>query len=95
MDGRKVYVNNWLEVIIKDIKYNIENNKKHADLYQDRTYLRYVDRDERLLNKLDKYKKVDNEGHIYFYFFPNELDDLMWVMAENVEFLGGVEDELQ
>lgn len=95
MDGRKVYVNNWLEVIIKDIKYNIENNKKYADLYQDRTYLRYVDRDERLLNKLDKYKKVDNEGHIYFYFFPNELDDLMWVMAENVEFLGGVEDELQ
>lgn len=95
MDGRKVYVNNWLEVIIKDIKYNIENNKKYADLYQDRTYLRYVDRDERLLNKLDKYKKVDNEGHIYFYFFPNELDDLMWVMAENVEFLGGAEDELQ
>lgn len=94
MDGRKVYVNDWLEEIIADINFNMKINKEYAEKYPDGNYLSYVYRDEKLLDKIEKYKKVDNEGHIYFYFFPNELESLMWVMIENITLMGGVRNAI-
>ena len=94
MDGRKVYLNDWLEEMIKYINFNIKMNKRYAEMHPEGNYLSYVSRDEKLLDKIEKYKKVDSEGHIYFYFFPNELESLMWVMMENVTLLGGVDNEL-
>lgn len=83
MDGRKVYLNEWLSELIKNINKNIEINKKMDELNPNSGYLSYVDRDQNLLDKIDKYKKTDADGNVYFYFFPNELENMLWVFLEN------------
>lgn len=91
MDGRKIYLNDWLKELIKNINYNIEKNKECYELKFDDDYLKCVSRDEKLLEKMDKYKKTDEKGNVYFYFFPNELETILWIFLENSILRGGLE----
>lgn len=87
MDGRKVYLNDWLEILLKNINKNIEVNEELRDNCEDEKakekYDQHVIEDNKLLQKLDTYKKTDVEGHIFYYFFPNELESIMWILLEN------------
>lgn len=94
MDGRKVYIGDWVELLIKDLYINIDLNKKLAEKHNDNRFLEYAERDEKLLDKLDKYKKVTDKGLIYYYFFPNELEDFLWMLLENDLYEGVIKDEL-
>lgn len=41
------------------------------------------DRNDRLMDKLSKYQKRDEQNGIYYYFYQRELKDLFWVLLEN------------
>lgn len=87
LNGQKVVLNDWLDVLIKNINKNIEVNEELRDNCKDeekqKEYNRHVTDDNKLLDKLEKYKKTDAEGHVFYYFFPNELEAIMWVLLEN------------
>lgn len=87
LNGQKVVLNDWLDVLIKNINKNIEVNSDLRNNCEDeekqKEYARHVIDDNKLLEKLEKYKKSDAEGHVFFYFFPNELESIMWVLLEN------------
>lgn len=81
MDGRKVYLWEWYDTL----KKAIELNTSMIDyIYSEESAEKYKYRNEKLLEKLDKYKKVDENGNIYLYFFSSELEDFMWVLLENM-----------
>ena len=81
MDGRKVYLCEWYDTL----KKAIELNTSMIDyIYSVESVEKYKYRNDKLLEKLDKYKKVDEDGNIYFYFFPSELEDFMWALLENM-----------
>ena len=94
MDGRKVYVTDSLDELIESIKFNLKNTNDLAEANPEKDYRRYISRDENLLKKIDTYKKTDSNGGIYFYFFPKELEDLMWLLLENNILLGGMVNDI-
>lgn len=83
MDGRKIYFCDDWERMIKLININtqvlkLSKKEEKTDKYDD-----YIERNEKIVEKLNKYKKVDSNGKIYLYVFPNELEDIMWILYEN------------
>ena len=80
--GRKVYLNDWLEELYLNIDKNIKLNTSMYEKTNNENYKRYVNRDNNLKNKLDTYKKIE-EDKVYYYFFPGELVDIMWILLEN------------
>ena len=42
-----------------------------------------VDRNVRIQDKLDKYKKINEDNEVYYYFYQRELKDLFWILIEN------------
>lgn len=87
LNGQKVYLNDWLETLVKNINKNIEVNEELKSSCKDeekqKEYDRHILNDNKLLKKLETYKKTDSEGHVFYYFFPNELEDIMWILLEN------------
>lgn len=80
--GRKVYLNEWLEVLYFNIDRNIKINEEIFEKTENEFYQSCVERDKNLKEKLDTYKKFDGD-EIYYYFFPRELVDIMWILLEN------------
>lgn len=68
----------WYNILIKAIKYN-------SDLIKDLSVESKMicDRNDRLMDKLSKYQKRDEQNGIYYYFYQRELKDLFWVLLEN------------
>lgn len=87
--GKKVYLNDWLLDLYLNIEQNISLNTLMFNKSNDVVYQRYIDRDIKLKNKLDTYKKIDTEGNTYFYFFSSELIDFLWIFLENNYYKGG------
>lgn len=81
LTGKKMYLDNWLDVLIKNINYNTEINNKFIDKSEE--YKKFIERNNKLLKKLDTYKKEEPDGRVYFYFFPNELITMVWILLEN------------
>lgn len=89
MDGRKIYFNDWLEVLIDNINENIKIRKKLMETSEDKDYHRYyIDREEKLLEKIDMYKKTDEDGNVYLWLFPRELEDISWLLLQNIVYHG-------
>ena len=42
-----------------------------------------IDRNVRIQDKLDKYKKINENNEVYYYFYQRELKDLFWILIEN------------
>jgi hypothetical protein len=42
-----------------------------------------IDRNVRIQDKLDKYKKINEDNEVYYYFYQRELKDLFWILIEN------------
>lgn len=42
-----------------------------------------IDRNVRIQDKLDKYKKINENNEAYYYFYQRELKDLFWILIEN------------
>ena len=42
-----------------------------------------IDRNQRILDKLDKYKKKDENDNVFYYFYIRELRDLFWILLED------------
>ena len=42
-----------------------------------------IDRNVRIQDKLDKYKKINEDNEVYYYFYQRELNDLFWILIEN------------
>lgn len=68
----------WYNILIKAIKYN---SSLINDLSVESKTI--CDRNDRLLDKLSKYQKSDEQNGIYYYFYQRELKDLFWVLLEN------------
>lgn len=84
LDGRKIYMSEeWLDLLKRNINYNIEVNKAIMEEDSSDTYSQEINDAEYMLKKLDKYKKVDSENNIYFYLFPNELEYIMRILLQN------------
>lgn len=83
LDGRKVYLNDWLEDLIFNIDLNIKINTEIYDKINDNECKKYIERDNKLKEKLEQYKKTDENNKVYFYFFPSELETIMWIFLEN------------
>lgn len=68
----------WYNLLINAIKYN-------SDLIKDLSVESKMicDRNDRLMDKLSKYQKRDEQNGIYYYFYQRELKDLFWVLLEN------------
>jgi len=88
--GRKVYLNDWLEELYSNIDKNIKMNTAIYEETKNEIVKRHIDRDNKLKNKLDTYKKTE-EDKIYYYFFSSELVDIMWILLENICNEGNVE----
>ncbi|MDD4188396.1 MAG: hypothetical protein PHX04_06580 [Bacilli bacterium] len=77
---QKVLLNNgWYEKLLKEIEINNTNisamSKEESEFY--------LERNNRIESKLEKFKKINNNNEIYYYFFPRELRDLFWILLEN------------
>lgn len=83
MDGRRIFFNDWLNVLEEMIEQNMNFSKEVFEVTQNETFEDYVTRDENLLEKIKKYQKTDEEGRLYMWLFPRELEDIMWVALEN------------
>lgn len=83
LNGRKVYLDGWLNILINNINYNTNINNQLYNQTKKKEYQKYIDRNTKLINKINKYKKIDSSGRVYFYFFPSELETIMWIMLEN------------
>lgn len=82
MDGRKISLgNDWNDFLIKIINTNIKQNELTEETKQ------YVNRNKKLLNKMEKYKKINDKGEVYYYFFSNELEDIIWILLESISAL--------
>lgn len=68
----------WYDILIKAIKYN---SALINDLSIESKMIR--DRNDRLMDKLSKYQKRDEQNSIYYYFYQRELKDLFWVLLGN------------
>ncbi len=80
-NGRKIYMSEeWLNVLKENITLN-KNILEHTGYNRIREY--EIEECENLLLKLDKYLKTDEDNNTYFYFFPNELETIMWLLLEN------------
>ena len=88
--GRKVYLNDWLEELYSNIDKNIKMNTAIYEETKNEIVKRHIDRDNKLKNKLDTYKKTE-EDKVYYYFFLSELVDIMWILLENICNEGNVE----
>ena len=88
--GRKVYLNDWLEELYSNIDKNIKMNTAIYEETKNEIVKRHIDRDNKLKNKLDTYKKTE-EDNVYYYFFSSELVDIMWILLENICNEGNVE----
>ena len=68
----------WYNLLINAIKYN-------SDLIKDLSVesKTICDINDRLMDKLSKYQKRDEQNGIYYYFYQKELKDLFWVLLEN------------
>jgi len=88
--GRKVYLNDWLEELYSNIDKNIKMNTAIYEETKNEIVKRHIDRDNKLKNKLDTYKKTE-EDKVYYYFFSSELVDIMWILLENICNEGNVE----
>ena len=65
-------------ILIKAIKYN---SSLINDLSVESKTI--CDINDRLMDKLSKYQKRDEQNGIYYYFYQKELKDLFWVLLEN------------
>ena len=79
-DTQMIVLNNGFDVMLKDaIVYN-NNNANMLPLDSSKVI---IDRNNRLLDKLEKYKKTNKDGETYYYFYQRELKDLVWILLEN------------
>ena len=69
---------NWYEELINSIN---ENNSR-AEILPEESKKVILDRNQRILDKLDKYKKKDENDNV-FYYFIRELRDLFWILLED------------
>ena len=77
---QKIVLNdNWEEELLKSIEYN---NEKANSLDEEAKKV-IIDRNERILDKLKKYRKVNENNETYYYFYQRELKDLFWILLEN------------
>ncbi len=83
LNGRKIYLDGWLNILINNINYNTNINNQLYNQTKKKECQKYIDRNTKLIDKINKYKKIDNSGRVYFYFFPSELETIMWIMLEN------------
>lgn len=67
-----------------DLLNEINNNSNNAEILSDESKKVILDRNQRILDKLDKYKKLDKDNNIYYYFYLRELKDLFWILLENL-----------
>ena len=70
----------WYDELIKAIEKNSDNVQIIPDESSKKAIL---DRNQRILDKLNKYKKVDKDNSVYYYFYMRELRDLFWILLEN------------
>lgn len=83
MKGRKIYFNKDYDYLIKMIDLNTEVMKIYEKNENSNKYNRYIHRNEKIIGKLKTYKKVDENNNTFLYLFPNELEDIMWILFEN------------
>lgn len=62
----------------------IQENSKNASILTDEQAKVIIDRNDRLQAKLDKYKRINDKDEVYYYFFPRELKDIVWILLENI-----------
>lgn len=62
---------------------SIEKNNERANCLPEESKKVIIDRNQRILDKLDKYKKLDENNTIYYYFYLRELRDLFWILIED------------
>lgn len=84
MDGRKIYFNDWLDVLIDSIEQNTDNHHllKEYTKETEKCEKRILE-NKKLIEKINKYKKTDSDGNTYLFLFPNELEEIMWIFLEN------------
>ncbi len=70
---------NWYEELINSIN---ENNSR-AEILPEESKKVILDRNQRILDKLDKYKKKDENDNVFYYFYIRELRDLFWILLED------------
>lgn len=84
LNGRKIYFGDWLDQLKYSIYTNIEISEVLKETKKDKK--EYFEERIRICNKLidkiEKYAKEDEIGE-YMYMFPNELEDIMWILLEN------------
>jgi len=83
LDGRKIYFNDDYDLLIKMINLNTLMTEKKNEDNNTNKYDRYISRNNKIINKLKTYKKTDKDNNIFLYLFPNELEDIMWILFEN------------
>jgi len=71
--------NNWSEKLNEAIDFN---NNLASKLPEDSKKV-IIDRNVRIQDKLEKYKKFNENNDIYYYFYQRELKDLFWILIEN------------
>lgn len=71
--------NGWYDELIKAVDLN---SNVISDPTDENSKV-VLERNKRIKEKLDKYKKVDDNNEVYYYFFPRELKDLFWILLEN------------
>ena len=71
--------NGWYDELIKAVDLN---SNVISDPTDENSKV-VLERNKRIKEKLDKYKKVDDKNEVYYYFFPRELKDLFWILLEN------------
>lgn len=67
------------DVLFEEIEFN---NNRVLNLEDSKSK---VDRNNRIIEKLNKYKKTSENG-IYYYFFIRELKDLFIIILENIQY---------
>ncbi len=78
--SQKVMLDNgWYDELIKAVDLNSNAVSDSSD----ENAKAILERNKRIQEKLDKYKKVDDKNEVYYYFFPRELKDLFWILLEN------------
>lgn len=78
--SQKVILNDsWYDELLKAVDFN-NNNTSNLSEENEKVIL---ERNKRIQDKLDKFKKVSDKNEVYYYFFPRELKDLFWILLEN------------
>lgn len=77
---QKIVLNDgWYDELINALK---DNNDTASNLPEESRKV-VIDRNQRIIDKLDKYKKINENNEIYYYFYSRELKDLFWILLEN------------